>query len=254
MQFDESKHPRDKDGKFTDGNGTTKEAYDSRDAFGNMIRNMPQGAKERVAEISLRTDDEKLAYNKRKIKQLPALPSREQSIEQIAAYTGFSKENAALAYDTLKSYTRENYKRIRANPNCIEAKIIEEFISAHPKYDGVIYRGIGFYPEQGKRFLTDIQIKIKNNLPLDMDGISSWSDAESIAKDFADNRNQSEDSYRFVFVLNNKTGVGIDHISDWTGENEVIQSAKSTYTIKGIKQTENGRSPLYKIFLEEKEK
>ena len=37
MQFGESKHPRDKDGKFTDGNGTTKEAYDSRDTFGNMI-------------------------------------------------------------------------------------------------------------------------------------------------------------------------------------------------------------------------
>lgn len=59
MQFDESKHPRDKDGKFTDGNGTTKEAYDSRDTFGNMIRNMPQGAKERVAEISSRTEKPK---------------------------------------------------------------------------------------------------------------------------------------------------------------------------------------------------
>lgn len=59
MQFDESKHPRDKDGKFTDGNETTKEAYDSRDTFGNMLRNMPQGAKERVAEISSRTEKPK---------------------------------------------------------------------------------------------------------------------------------------------------------------------------------------------------
>lgn len=59
MQFDESKHPRDKDGKFTDGNGTTKEAYDSRDTFGNMLRNMPQGAKDRVAEISSRTEKPK---------------------------------------------------------------------------------------------------------------------------------------------------------------------------------------------------
>ena len=59
MQFDESKHPRDKDGKFTDGNGTTKEAYDSRDTFGNMLRNMPQGAKDRVAEISSGTEDTK---------------------------------------------------------------------------------------------------------------------------------------------------------------------------------------------------
>lgn len=59
MQFDESKHPRDKDGKFTDGNRTTKEAYDSRDTFGNMLRNMPQGAKERVTELRSETGDTK---------------------------------------------------------------------------------------------------------------------------------------------------------------------------------------------------
>ena len=59
MRFDESKHPRDKDGKFTDGNGTDKKAYDSRDTFGNMLRNMPQGAKERVTEIRSRTEKPK---------------------------------------------------------------------------------------------------------------------------------------------------------------------------------------------------
>lgn len=31
MQFDESKHPRADDGKFTDGNGTGKKAYDSQE-------------------------------------------------------------------------------------------------------------------------------------------------------------------------------------------------------------------------------
>lgn len=48
MQFDESKHPRDKDGKFTDGNGTGKKAYDSQDKFGNMVRELPQGARDAI--------------------------------------------------------------------------------------------------------------------------------------------------------------------------------------------------------------
>lgn len=48
MQFDESKHPRADDGKFTDGSGTGKKAYDSRDKFGNMVRELPQGARDAI--------------------------------------------------------------------------------------------------------------------------------------------------------------------------------------------------------------
>ena len=48
MQFDESKHPRADDGKFTDGNGTSKKAYDSQDKFGNMVRELPQGARDAI--------------------------------------------------------------------------------------------------------------------------------------------------------------------------------------------------------------
>lgn len=44
MSFDESKHPRDSDGKFTDGNGAGEKVkpYDSRDTFGNIVRSLPQ--------------------------------------------------------------------------------------------------------------------------------------------------------------------------------------------------------------------
>ena len=48
MQFDERKHPRADDGKFTDGNGTGKKAYDSQDKFGNMVRELPQGARDAI--------------------------------------------------------------------------------------------------------------------------------------------------------------------------------------------------------------
>lgn len=44
MKFDKSKHPRDSDGKFTDGNGAGEKVkpYDSRDTFGNIVRSLPQ--------------------------------------------------------------------------------------------------------------------------------------------------------------------------------------------------------------------
>lgn len=42
-------------GDVVDGNGTDKKAYDSRDTFGNMLRNMPQGARDRVTEINSTT-------------------------------------------------------------------------------------------------------------------------------------------------------------------------------------------------------
>lgn len=44
MIFDENKHPRDDDGKFTDGNGAGEKVkpYDSRDKFGNMVRALPK--------------------------------------------------------------------------------------------------------------------------------------------------------------------------------------------------------------------
>lgn len=44
MKFDENKHPRDGDGKFTDGNGVGEKVkpYDSRDKFGNMVKALPK--------------------------------------------------------------------------------------------------------------------------------------------------------------------------------------------------------------------
>lgn len=44
MKFDENKHPRDSEGKFTDGNSASEKVkpYDSRDKFGNIVRSLPQ--------------------------------------------------------------------------------------------------------------------------------------------------------------------------------------------------------------------
>lgn len=44
--FDESKHPREKDGKFTDGNGT----YDSRDDFSTLKKRVQSATEDKESE------------------------------------------------------------------------------------------------------------------------------------------------------------------------------------------------------------
>lgn len=189
--------------------------------------------------------------SQKKIKQLPAYDDLDKSIQQIQDYTGYDKTEAKKAYDTIKYYTSNGYSDIRVNKNSEEAKTIEDFIEKHPKFDGKIFRGIGFEKHKGIRYLRFLFNSLNNNTTIDMDGISSWSSEESIAEDFANNRNQAEDSYRFIFESENKSGVGIDHLSNWVGENEVLHSSKTQYKVKKIIQKENGKSPLYRILLEE---
>jgi len=236
--FDESKHPRDNDGKFTD-----------EDNFGGSSN----GDKLFKAVSEYKSNDlkSKIDSTQKKIKQLEAFNDKSKSLQQIIDQTGYTKERAEKVYDTIKYYTSAGYGEIRKNKESENAKIIEDFIQKHPKFDGIVYRGVGFENQKGKDYLNDLLYSKSHNLPIDMGGISSWSSEESIAQDFADNRNKANDSYRFIFETDNKSGVGIDHLSNWVGESEVLHSNKTKYAVKNILEIENGNSPLYKIIVEE---
>ena len=65
--FDESKHPRDKYGKFTYKNG-----YDSRDNFGNLIKKAQRNNYERVSMPTLviklpDIDEEEIEEDKKRV-------------------------------------------------------------------------------------------------------------------------------------------------------------------------------------------
>ncbi len=187
----------------------------------------------------------------KKIKQLEAFDDKNKSVQQIIDQTGYTKEQAEKVYDTIKYYTSAGYGEIRKNKESENAKIIEDFIEKHPKFDGTIYRGVGFENQKGKEYLNYLKQKQNNRSPINMGGISSWSSEESIAQDFADNRKKANDSYRFIFETDNKSGVGIDHLSNWVGESEVLHSSKTKYKVKEVLEIEKGNSPLYKIIVEE---
>ena len=119
----------------------------------------------------------------------------------------------------------------------------------HPKFDGKIYRGVAFDKDKGEKLLSELKAKKSNGATTDMKGISSWSSAENVADEFADNR---PGEYKFIFEMNNKSGVGIDHLSEWFGEAEVLHSKTAKYIVKDIVPVENHKN-RYRIILEESE-
>ena len=127
-------------------------------------------------------------------------------------------------FDAISHYTRSGFMAIRDWKLPKEEQLIEEFIDKHPKYGGKIYRGIALSDEIGKRFIQTLTKYKESGDPISMGGISSWTDAESVAHKFANNR---KGSIKVVFEMENESGVGINYLSEWQGEEEVLQSGKS---------------------------
>lgn len=181
----------------------------------------------------------------KKISQLDRQESETKRIWQIQEYTGVSYDTAEQINNAIQYYTKDGFRDIRKGNAPKAEELIETFIERHPKYDGKIWRGIALNEEKGKNFITELKNKLSSKESTEMFGISSWTSAENVAREFSDNR---EGTYKILFELENQSGVGIDHLSEWYGEEEVIQSKKIRYKVKDIKQ----ESPnSYKVILEE---
>lgn len=244
-EWKESEHPRDNAGRFTDKEGSSS-------SYREEVNERIKWAKENNVELPLNNDgslnDIRLQkiYNEntKKISQLERKENEWARINQIQEYTGLTYEDSEKTYRAIQYYTKDGFREIRNGHAPEEERLIEKFIELHPKYDGKIWRGISLSKEKGERYLAELNKKKINGETTDMLSLSSWSSSEDIANDFADNR---EGDYKFVFELENKSGVGIDHLSEWQGEEEVLQSGKVKYKIKDISIANN----RYKVKIEE---
>lgn len=246
-EFDESKHPRDEEGKFTyKGGGRQGTEGDKRR---EAVKKYSDDPGRDMAEMGLiRTSDKKHA---KKIPQLDKMSNSILSIYQIMEYTGFSHDEATKTFEAIQYYTKTGYSDIRSGKNK-EAEInLEKFIQNHPAYDGKIYRGIAISHGKSSEFLKKIYEAKDTGTLIDMGGISSWSSEESVAIEFAENREQSTGSYQFIFEMDNESGVGIDHLSEWHGEMEVLQSGKQKYEVVSVDKS--NYTNRYKIILKEQE-
>jgi len=187
---------------------------------------------------------------------LPSIMREKESVDQFmedAELKGkiFTRGEATEIYDNVREFTSiDFYKEVRIyqtsgveglkirniEPWRIKraqeiAQSLEEYSKYSMKYSRVnIYRGIDLTSKEVAAF--------KKGQIIDMMGTSSWSSDPLTAARFGN----------VQFVMKNKTGVSVKHISYTHGENEVIIAKGAKFKI--IKITE-GPKGIFDIYVEE---
>lgn len=145
---------------------------------------------------------------------------------------GVSAERAAELQDSVSAWFGNMYKSMRDKKNVTPLVVdkrydVEQVIAGMPKYEGKIWRGLELPKGQDPRKLWPLGEK------MDMKGISSWSSAEDVAKEFAV---QTDEGVHVVFeCARNKTGAAVAELSRML-EYEVLHGERSGFLVKSVKQ------------------
>ena len=145
---------------------------------------------------------------------------------------GVPAERAAELQDSVSAWFGNMYKSMRDKKNVTPLVVdkrydVEQVIAGMPKYDGKIWRGLELPKGQDPRKLWPLGEK------MDMKGISSWSSAEDVAREFAV---KTDDGVHVVFeCAENKTGAAVAELSRML-EYEVLHGERSGFLVKSVKQ------------------
>lgn len=148
-----------------------------------------------------------------------------KAFEQIKLDTAYSGEKAEEFHDALKEYFGGDYDTIISGETKT-AKIIRDGLDRMPTYDGSVYRGLCFSDTSDSTITQFINLKPGDKVP--SKGIlSSWSSNERVAEAFGAASTQSAESSTVILeCVDNKTGVGVQHLSKFGDrEAEVLSSA-----------------------------
>lgn len=100
-------------------------------------------------------------------------------------------------------------------------------IAGMPKYEGKIWRGLDLPQGKDPRELWPLGEEVG------MNGISSWSSAEDVAREFAV---KTDEGVHVVFeCAENRTGAAVAELSRML-EYEVLHSDRSRFLVKSIRQ------------------
>lgn len=151
---------------------------------------------------------------------------------EIEQKLGVSAERAAELQDSVSAWFGNMYKSMRDKKNVTPLVVdkrydVEQVIAGMPKYDGKIWRGLELPKGQDPRKLWPLGEK------MDMKGISSWSSAEDVAREFAV---KTDDGVHVIFeCAENKTGAAVAELSRML-EYEVLHGERSGFLVKSVKQ------------------
>lgn len=150
--------------------------------------------------------------------------------------TGFDAERAERVRRDVSSWVGTGYTRIRAEEGAYAqtAERLEEFISASPKYEGTVYRGIGVERETADEILETL----RGGGSIDNHGIASWATESDWATEFASMGGEDKsDPVSIVLQLDeNRSGTSIKHIADIDND-EVIAPKGVRYELSGSIET-----------------
>ena len=150
----------------------------------------------------------------------------EKAFEQIKIDTGYSEEQTTEFHNALKEYFGGDYDSILTGEGSI-AKTIRDGLDRMPVYDGAVYRGLCFSESSDYDISEFTRLKPGDVVP-SKGIISSWSSDKRVAEAFGAASTQSAESSTVILeCLENKTGVGVQHISSYgCREAEVLCGSK----------------------------
>ena len=246
--FDESKHPRDNDGKFTDKNG---------ESYSDGVNERIKWAKENGIDLPLNLDGSVDDLKLQKLQDSDISPNDDSawkndleprghlkfSVEDDKLYDyvkndlGISFHVAVEYVDSVLEYTDNNYKKIRAYQNGEtvedEARIkkiadnLEQYIKkAHRWNGGETTRGISLSENELDKYVPGYEFK-------GMRGSASWSSNFRTARDFALRNSNNYGGKAVVFHSDTQNkGTSVTHLSMLGGmEKEVLVSKDARYRV-----------------------
>ena len=150
-----------------------------------------------------------------------------------------SDEEAEATIDAAVNYSEVGYKKIHNGQSPSETRLIDAMIEdpSTPVYDGDTYRGIQIFPSKigmdPKEYIENI---IKTGVWREP-GVSSFSSTRDVAEDFGgflDHYSSYDDSIHVMIINRGRSkGMPFKHISNHSGENEVLMSSKTM--LRGLK-------------------
>ena len=148
-----------------------------------------------------------------------------KALEQIKQDTGYSNKDAEIFHNALMEYFGGDYESIIAGET-ETTRIINAGLDRMPTYDGSIYRGLCFSEYSDGDITQFMHLKAGDKIPT-KGTLSSWSSDKAVAEAFGSASTQAAESSTVILeCVNNKTGVGVQHISKFrNGEAEVLSNA-----------------------------
>jgi hypothetical protein len=200
VEFKEAAHPRRKDGKFGRGAGG-----------GSSTRG--------------HVDTDYTAKT---------LPQKESVIrKELGVSAGTAKKYASAVH----AYGGpEDYRKIRNGEMPHQARALQAYVDAAPKWDGngPVYRGLDLSPSEFK--------VMKAGAELSMGGVNSWSSDVGVSDQYAAKFTIAKRSRVVLEMAKADTGTSIAHLTDYPSEREVLMSGTTRFKVLsvGVKRVKKG--------------